>query len=159
MSILETLDCSDWFNGKKDAWIEKYVLAKDYFLSKTVSVIVVDPSNELTLPDFEKMDSSLNLKRIDLSLVSTGEYNLFCRNMAENHYDGLLLDHIDRISDNDDREYWEEFVRFALKREDDFPLGATNSYIDFSSLHIAVHCYFYPPYLEGKSLQAVSIEI
>ncbi|MDE6027800.1 MAG: hypothetical protein K2G23_07005, partial [Muribaculaceae bacterium] len=128
------------------------------FLSKMSSMIVVDQANELTLADFEKMDASLNLGKIELGNVAPGEYNLFCRHLAENHYDGLLIDNIDSIPDNEDREYWEEFVRFALKREDDFPLTGTNSYIDFSSLHIAVHCGHYPHYLEGKSLQAIRIE-
>ena len=69
-----------------------------------------------------------------------------------------MFDNIDLIPNISDKEYLEELVRFALKREDNYPLSG-NSAIDFNSLMIGAKCREIPDYLKGKSLQTIIINV
>ena len=84
-------------------------------------------------------------------------YELFRLNQFK--YDGLIIDNVDEIPDNSDREDWEEFVRFALKRETEYSMLPFGDCINFNKMHLAVRCKEYPEYIKGKSLQMVIIGV
>lgn len=126
------------------------------------SVLVIDKEGYTPLKKEELMDQypDIHMKYINLALASNGDYTLFCKLLSQRRYNGLLLDNIDRIPDNADREFWEEFVRFALKREHEVPIpnyAGGDFLINFDEMHIAARCMEMPEFLEGKSLQAVFI--
>ena len=160
MGVLD--DILDWErkfeDGTMDIYVERIVLLKDTYQKTILTAFVVDEDEDLPIKDLGKQcEPSIRSKYIDLSACSVGDYNLFCQHLNQFQYDGLLIDNIDKIPNNEDREYWEAFVRFALKREDEYPLPPFGDTIDFSKMHIAVRCKEYPEYLMGKSLQCIII--
>ena len=169
MSLLETLDTSDYFNGKMDKWIEDYTLIGDTFKRGGVSVLVIDPNNQMPLTDMQSRFGNLNLKYIDLAECKEGDYNRIGRHLNQYidngkcAYDGLLLDNIDCIDAGNDTEDMQIFVWQALKRDDTeyggyqmLPFGET---IPFDKMKIAARCKEIPGYLKGKSLMSVFINV
>ena len=157
MSILDILDDSKWWDGTMDKYVERLWWLKDTYQKTILTAFVVDEDEDLHIKDLGKQcEPPIRSKYIDLSDCSVGDYKLFCQHLNQFQYDGLLIDNIDKIPNNEDRAYWEAFVRFALKREDEFPLPDGDN-IDFSKMHIAVRCKEYPEYLMGKSLQCIII--
>lgn len=159
MSILTPFEDSDWNNGVMDANIENEMRLKDYY-GRGVCAALVTTEN---CPFYEIKDSfKFTSKYINLSGLKEGDYDRYMEMMRYWTYDGIMLDNIDRIPDNKDKEYWQEFVRFALKKESDFPLDQTTGVncgiIDFDKLHIAARSISgFPEYLDGKSLQIIRI--
>lgn len=169
MSLLETLDTSDYFNGKMDNWIENYTIIGDTFKRSLISVLVIDPDNQMQLTDMESRFENLNLKYIDLADCKEGDYNrigIHLNQYIDNGkcaYDGLLLDNIDQINAGNDTEDLQILVWQALKRDESewggyqmLPFGET---IPFDKMKIAVRCKELPAYLKGKSLQALFIAV
>lgn len=169
MSLLETLDTSDYFNGKMDNWIENYTIIGDTFKRGLVSVLVIDPDNQMQLTDMESRFDNLNLKYIDLADCKEGDYNRIGTHLNQYidngkcYYHGLLLDNIDQINAGNDTEDLQILVWQALKRDESewggyqmLPFGET---IPFDKMKIAVRCKELPTYLKGKSLQALFIEV
>ena len=157
MGVLD--DILDWERKFEDGTMDKYVerewWLKDTYQKTLLTAFVVD--EDVPIEYLGKLfNPQIRSKYIDLSDCSAGDYNLFCQHLNQFKYDGLLIDNIDKIPNNEDREYWEAFVRFALKREDEFPLPDGDD-IYFSKMHIAVRCKEYPEYLMGKSLQCIII--
>lgn len=159
MSILDSFEASDWNNGVRDANIENHMRLKDtYGLGVCAALVVTE-----NCPFYEiKSEFKFSTKYINLSCVEEGEYDRVMEQMPYWTFEGIMLDNIDKIPDNKDTEYWQEFVRFALKKEADFPLnqtsGATCGIIDFDKLHVAARSTSgLPEYLEGKSLQSIII--
>ena len=142
-------------DGTMDKYIENLNLLHYSFGGTILSACVVDADMDMPI---DGLGESLDVwsKYIDLSNCPEGDYNLFCKHLSQSQYDGLMIDNIDKIPDNEDREYWEAFVRCALKREDEFPLPSGDN-ICFDKMHIAVRCKEFPEYLKGKSLQCVII--
>ena len=160
MGIMDILDWERRFeDGTMDKYVERLWWLKDTYQKTLLTAFVVDEDNDLDINDLGKhCEPPIRSKYIDLSDCSEGEYNLFCKHLSQFQYDGLLIDNIDKIPNNKDREYWKAFVRFALKREDEYPLPPFGENINFSEMHIAVRCREYPEYLTGKSLQCFIIE-
>ena len=153
------LDLREWEDGTMDKYVERFWWLKDTYQKTILTAFVVDEDEDLGIKDLDKQcDPPIRSKYIDLSTCEEGDYDLICKHLLQFHYDGLLIDNIDKIPNNEDRGYWEEFVRFALKREDDYPLPPSGDNIHFSEMHIAVRCKKYPEYLMGKSLQCFFIE-
>lgn len=167
MSILNPLDTSDFFNGKMDRWIEKRSEMSQFFKQKVMSVLIVDPNNEMPLDVLEEND--LFLKTFDLADCEDGDFNRIGQHLAqyiadgECAYDGLLFDNIDRISAGNDTEDLQTMVWQSLKRDHSegggyqiLPFGDT---IPFDKLMIAARCKEIPEYLKDKSLLTYIIEV
>lgn len=151
---------SEDFDEELEWFVEHNYFLEKYFNTTSLSVLVITPRLEIrnsSLPD------GTPTKYIDLAATTEGHYPLFCKHLAQFRYDqsgrGLLIDNIDKIPDNADRENWEDFVRYALKRENEVPIPASSGdyCIDFGRMHIAARCSEKPAYLEGASLQAYII--
>lgn len=139
--------------------IEQTLWMNKFFAGTTLSVLVATPTLSVST-----LISNSDIPTEHIYLVNTkvGDYGHFARRVSQmqlNHpHCGIVIDNIDKIPDNADREYWEEFVRFALKRENDYPVPEWDGhYINFGEMHIAVGCDEKPAYLEGASLQAYII--
>ena len=156
---MSILNLSDFFNGKMDDWIEKWELLNRTFGNKILSVLLVDPNNEMPIEYVMQRHPNSRIKYIDLAKCCDGDYNRFAQHLNQFKYDGLMIDNVDEIPDNSDREDWEEFVRFALKREADYQLLPFGDCINFNEMHIAVRCKEYPEYIKGKSLQMIIIGV
>lgn len=129
------------------------------FKNTSSSVLRINQSGSKSIDKdwMSKNYPDIHMKYVDLVLQREGSYALVCKNLSQRRYDGLLLDNIDRIPDNADRENWEEFVRFVLKREE-YPIPSYQGgdyLINFNEMHIAARCMEMPEYLEGDSLQTV----
>lgn len=155
---MSNLDLNEYFNGEMDLFVKAMYQMNEAYSKTLMSACVVDPADKFPINDMENMFPDIYSRYIDLSKCKDGDYTLFCQHLSQTEYEGLLIDNIDLIPDNADREYWEEFVRFALKRETEFPLLPFHC-ISFDEMHIAVRCGKYPEYLKGKSLQTVIIEV
>ncbi len=169
MSILESLDTSDYFNGKMDEWLKQKKFAERMFKDGYLSVLVIDPKNQMPIKDLEVSNPDLNLKYIDLADCKDGDFNRLGQyfnqyiNDGEYAYDGLLLDNVDRINAGSDTEYLENFVWQALKKDESdlggykiLPFGET---IPFDKMKIAARCREIPEYLQGKSLLCFFLEV
>ena len=153
---MSILDLSDFDNGTMDKEVEYLNLLHDTFSGTTLTAFVVNRDTPIN-----HVGKALDIrsKYIDLSQSSDGDYNRFAQHLNQFKYDGLIIDNVDEIPDNSDREDWEEFVRFALKREADYQLLPFGDCINFNEMHIAVRCKEYPEYLKGKSLQMLIIGV
>ena len=116
---MSILDLSDFDNGTMDKEVEYLNLLHDTFLGTTLTAFVVN--RDIPINHVGKV-LGIRSKYIDLSQTSKGDYNRFAQHLNQFKYDGLMIDNVDEIPDNSDREDWEEFVRFALKRETDYQL-------------------------------------
>lgn len=158
MSVQDHINnVDDFFNGKMDRIIECMQALHDTFVRPILSALVVDTTDDIPIQQEGKL-FGIHSKYLDLSQCVPGDYELFVKSFVQRRYEGLLLDNIDNIPNNEDRDHWEVFVRFALKRENDFqPFNMPKS-IHFGQLHIAARCKRVPDYLDGRSLQYVIIK-
>ena len=99
-----------------------------------------------------------NVGYFDLSQVKDGDYALITKKISDWEYDGILFDNIDSIPEISEKKDFEELVRFALKREDDFPIPG-NKDLNFGKKKIGCKATEYPDYLKGKSTYAYIIVI
>jgi hypothetical protein len=157
VNIFKKLD--DWADGKYDKYLECTLVLDKTFKQNVMAALVVDDADDDVFVPIKELGRNHNVssKYIDLSDTTPGDYNRFLKFLAQRHHlQGILIDNIDKIPDMADREYWEEFVRFALKKEPDFPLpgGAT---ICFDKIHVAARCKTFPEYLKGCSMQCLVI--
>ncbi len=107
--------------------------------------VLIDPLDEVNMYEIA---AGKGAKYYNLESVSKDDYGLFARSLA--NYDSYILDNIDKISAGPQKEYFEELVRFILKREVDFPVSE-NVYVDFSKKKIGSRCEDLLDYLLGKS--------
>ena len=67
MSILDNFEDSEWApEGEMDKWIEKRQEIMKFFNQKIVSVLIIDPGNQMPLSEIEDANPELNLLKIDL---------------------------------------------------------------------------------------------
>jgi hypothetical protein len=159
MSVQDHINkVDDFFNGKMDRIIECTKVLHDTFVRPVLSALVVDTTDDIPIQQEGKL-LGIHSKYLDLSQCVPGDYELFVKSFVQRRYEGLLLDNIDNIPNNEDHDDWEVFVRFALKRENDFqPFNMPKS-INFGQLHIAARCKKNPDYLNGRSLQCVVVNL
>jgi hypothetical protein len=148
----------DFFNGKMDRVVECMKMLHDTFAGTTLSILVVDATDDIPILQEGKL-LDIRSKYLDLSQCVQGDYKLFVKHFVQRQYAGLLLDNIDNIPNNEDCCDWEEFVRFALKRENDFQPSMLSESIHFGQLHIAARCKKKPEYLNERSLQCVILDV
>lgn len=131
-------------------------LLTNTFKNIVLAALIVDDAEQNPIHNLGS-DNGIFSKYIDLSATKTGDYNKILKELGTlPQLEGILLDNVDKIPKNKDREYWEEFVRFALKKEPDFPLPGGAS-ISFDKIHVAARCKDFPDYLKGRSLQCYII--
>ena len=106
----------------------------------------------------EELKGECNVGYFDLSQVRDGDYELITKKISDWEYDGILFDNIDAIPEISEKKDFEELVRFALKREDDFPIPG-KKYLNFSPKKIGCKATEYPDYLKGKSTNTYFIVI
>ena len=153
---MSILDLSDFDNGTMDNMVEYLHLLHNTFLGTILTAFVVN--RDIPINHVGK-ELGIRSKYIDLSQTSKGDYKRFAQHLNQFKYDGLMIDNVDEIPDNSDREDWEEFVRFALKRETEYSMLPFGDCINFNKMHLAVRCKEYPEYIKGKSLQMVIIGV
>ena len=166
---MSIMDLNDFDNGKIDKWIEKRHEILTFFKQKVMSVLIVDPTNEMPLDEIEGALSDLYLKTFDLADCNNGDFNRIGQyleqyiNDGECAYVGLLFDNIDCINAGKDTEDLQTMVWQSLKRDssDDggyqiLPFGEA---IPFDKMMIAVRCKEIPQYLKDKSLLTYIIEV
>lgn len=153
---MEMLDLQPFEDGTMDGWVEKWNELNDTFHQKVLSVLVIDPDNEMRIAEMTNDEGKL-LKYFDLSQCADGDYKLMLNALSVG-YEGIMFDNADSVPDISDKGKIEELVRFSLKRESDFPLPNGDTF-DFNDLAIAVRCSKYPQYLNGKSLQSLIIDM
>ena len=166
MSILDT---AGYFNGDKDKWIEKRQLMLEFFKGKVLSVLIVDPNNEMLLEEIEKALPDLFLKSFDLADCKDGDFNRIGQHLGQYindgkcAYDGLLFDNVDCINAGKDTEDLQTMVWQSLKRDDSETCGYQilpfGDAIPFDKMMIAARCKEIPDYLKDKSLQRYIIEV
>lgn len=115
--------------------------------------VLIDPLDEVNMYEIA---AEKGAKYYNLESVSKEEYEPFARSLAS--HDSYIFDNIDKISESPQKEYFEELVRFVLKREDDFPVSE-NVYVDFSKKKVGARCADIPDYLIGKSTCALYLPI
>jgi hypothetical protein len=91
-------------------------LLTNTFKNIVLAALIVDDAEQNPIHNLGS-DNGIFSKYIDLSATKTGDYNKFLKELGTlPQLEGILLDNVDKIPKNKDREYWEEFVRFALKK-------------------------------------------
>ena len=163
------LDLSDYNNGDMDKWIEKRKEMLEFFKGKGLSVLIVDPDNEMSLEVIEKAFSDLFLKSFDLADCNDGDFSRIGQHLGqyisdgECAYDGLMFDNIDCIDAGNDTEDLQTMVWQSLKRDDSDMYGYSilpfGDAIPFDKMMIAARCKEMPEYLKDKSLQTYIIEV
>ena len=143
---MSVLDLGDFDNGMMDKEVEDLCLLRNVFERRVMSALVINPG--IDVKNLGK-DMGVRSKYIDLSQTSKGDYNLFALHLNQFGYDGLIIDNVDKIPRNADREDWEYFVRYALKRENEYPILPSGESINFGEMHIAARASEYPEYLKG----------
>lgn len=134
---------------------------RDVMKRKISSALVVDKYNLMCFKPRYTFGEDALIKYIDLADCKEGDYEHIANALSSPQFDGwegIMFDNIDLIPNISDKEYLEELVRFALKREEDYPFSSNPS-LDFSSLMIGAKCREIPDYLKGKSLQTIIINI
>ena len=163
------LDLSDYNNGDMDKWIEKRNEMLEFFKGKGLSVLIVDPDNEMSLEVIEKALPDLFLKSFDLADCNDGDFNRIGQHLGqyisdgECAYDGLMFDNIDCIDAGNDTEDLQTMVWQSLKRDDSDMCGYSilpfGDAIPFDKIMIAARCKKMPKYLKDKSLQTYIIKV
>ena len=163
------LDSTGYFNGDNDKWIEKRQLMLKFFKGKVLSVLIVDPNNEMPLEEIEKALPDLFLKSFDLADCKGGDFNRIGQHLGQYindgkcAYDGLLFDNVDCINAGKDTEDLQTMVWQSLKRDDSETCGYQilpfGDAIPFDKMMIAARCKEIPNYLKDKSLQRYIIEV
>lgn len=166
MSILDT---AGYFNGDMDKWIEKRHEMLQFFKGKGLSVLIVDPNNEMPLDVIEGVFPDLYLKTFDLADCNDGDFNRIGQHLGQYindgkcAYDGLLFDNVDCIDAGKDTEDLQTMVWQSLKRDDSDMCGYSilpfGDAIPFDKIMIAARCKEIPEYLKDKSLQTYIIEV
>lgn len=166
MSILDT---AGYFNGDMDKWIEKRHEMLQFFKGKGLSVLIVDPNNEMPLDVIEGVFPDLYLKIFDLADCNDGDFNRIGQHLGQYlndgkcAYDGLLFDNVDCIDAGKDTEDLQTMVWQSLKRDDSDMCGYSilpfGDAIPFDKMMIAARCKEIPEYLKDKSLQTYIIEV
>lgn len=171
MNILDP----DYFNDldKKiismTIWTKKRHQMLEFFKGKLLSVLIVDPNNEMPLEEIEKAFPDLFLKNFDLADCNDGDFNRIGQHLGQYisegkcAYDGLLFDNIDNITAGKDTEDLQTMVWQSLKRDDSDMCGYSilpfGDAIPFDKMMIAARCKEMPEYLKGKSLLTYIIEV
>ena len=147
-------------NGDVDKALDRQVLIieprirafKREFLNNHYScpVMICAPEDFKLYRIKEETAGECNVGYFDLSKVRDGDYELVTKKISDWEYDGILFDNIDAIPEISEKRDFEELVRFALKREDDFPIPG-KKYLNFSPKKIGCRATEYPDYLKGKS--------
>ena len=160
---------SDFDNGKMDKWLTKRHEILTFFKQKVMSVLIVDPNNEMPLDEIEGAFPDLFLKTFDLADCNDGNFNRIGQHLGhyindgECSYDGLLFDNIDCINAGKDTEDLQTMVWQSLKRDDSETCGYQilpfGDAIPFDKMMIAARCKEIPDYLKDKSLQMIIIEV
>ena len=121
--------------------------------------VMICPPEDFNLYRIKKETAGeFNVGYFDLSQVRDGDYALITKKISDWEYDGILFDNIDTIPEISEKRDFEELVRFALKREDDFPIPG-KKYLNFSQKKIGCSATEYPDYLKGKSTYTYFIVI
>lgn len=152
---MSILDLNDFENGVMDKYVENRDLLKRIFGKGECSSVLIMTKN-CPFQEIAK-DLSLYSKYIDLEKTVSGDYIRFMAHIEDFGYDGLFIDNVDKIPDNDDREYWEYFVKYALRNESDFQPRPFGSDLELDKKHNAARCSAYPEYLKGMSVFPVLI--
>lgn len=134
------------------------------FKEKIYSVFVIDPNGWF---DLQKQDvEDKNIVYVDFALWENEDFTLLAKQFDEfikgGQYslDGLLLDNIDCVpADPENAALMENFVGFALKRDDDYIMPGHSEPMQFSKLMIAARCSKYPEYLDDYHIMAHFKEI
>lgn len=151
------LDLSDFINGDMDRWIEKRRLFDEIFKKGILSVLLVDPDNQMPIKEYPSENPDLDLKYIDFSKCEEGDYRRIENQVLNGGYKGYLFDNIDEVDWIEDKAQLEYLAKMALKRD---KLPFTDSIIDFDDdVMVVCRCKEIPEYLKGKSLQMVIIEV
>ena len=154
MSILDT---TAYFNGDMDKWIEKHRLFDETFKKGVLSVLLVDPDNQMPIKNYPTENPDLDLKYIDFAECEEGEYRRIERQVFNGGYKGYLFDNIDEVKWIEDKAQLEYLAKMSLKRD---TLPFTDSIIDFNDrMMIVCRCKEMPEYLKGQSLQMIIIEV
>lgn len=156
MSILNEEELNKKVEDRVERILPKESELKKVFHDKVLSVLLIDPDNDIPITKLEN-EEGLFTKYFDLAQCTDGDYSLILKTLRHG-CEGLWLDNVDSIPDISDKEDIEELVLFALKREPAFPLPDIEA-ISFNDLAIAARCRKYPEYLNGKSLQALIIDM
>lgn len=141
-----------------DRAVEDAFFLRHTFRGIVSTALVIDPEGKHSIASLGETEGIYS-KYLDLATVTPGDYARFIKHITEFDYAGLILDNIDWIPQGDDKEWWEEFVRMALKREDEVSVSEEGTVMSFDTLHIAARCKSFPSYLDGTSLHTVIIEI
>lgn len=154
MSILDT---ADYFNGNMDKWIEKHIIFDETFKKGVLSVLLVDPDNQMPIKNYPSENPDLDLKYIDFAECEEGDYRLIEKQVLNGGYKGYLFDNIDEVDWIEDKAQLEYLAKMSLKRD---RLPFTDSIIDFDeNMMVVCRCKEIPEYLKGQSLQMIIIEV
>lgn len=154
---MSVLDTTPFFNGDMDRWLEKRRIFDNTFKTGVLSVLLVDPDNEMPIKNYASENPDLDLKYIDFADCRKGDYRRIETQVLNGGYRGFLFDNIDQIGWIEDKAQLEYLVKMALKR-DILPISDTT--IDFNDrMMIACRCKAIPDYLKGQSLQMIIIEM
>ena len=80
---------SDFDNGKMDKWLTKRHEILTFFKQKVMSVLIVDPNNELPLDEIEGAFPDLFLKTFDLADCNDGNFNRIGQHLGQYINDGV----------------------------------------------------------------------
>lgn len=153
---MSNLNLSDFFNGKMDDWIEKWELLNRTFGNKTLSVLLVDPNNEMPIEYVMQRHPNSRIKYIDLAKCCDGDYPHIEKTLEHGGYNGVLFDNIDEVGWIEDKADLEYLVKYSLKRDS---LPFNDCVVDFCDLMVVCRCKEIPEYLKGQSLQMIIIEV
>lgn len=151
------LDTADYFNGNMDKWIEKHMLFDETFKKGVLSVLLVDPDNQMPIKNYPSENPDLDLKYIDFAKCVEGDYKRIETQVLNGGYKGYLFDNIDEVAWIEDKAELEYLAKMALKRD---ILPIVDSIVDFDdNVMVACRCKEMPEYLKGQSLQMIVIEV
>ena len=154
MSILDT---TAYFNGDMDKWIEKHRIFDETFKKGVLSVLLVDPDNQMPIKNYPSENPDLDLKYIDFAECEEGDYGRIERQVLNGGYKGYLFDNIDEVDWIEDKTQLEYLAKMSLKRD---RLPFTDSIIDFDeNVMVVCRCKEIPEYIKGQSLQMIIIEV
>lgn len=153
---MSVLDLNGFFNGDMDRMIEKFNLFDKTFKKGVLSVLLVDPDNQMPINNYPSKNHDLFLKYIDFSKCEKGDYRLIEKQVMHGGYEGFVFDNIDEVGWIEDKAELEHLIKNSLKRD---TLPFTDSIIDFNEVRVVCRCKKIPEYLKGQSLQMVIIEV
>ena len=123
------------------------------------SVLFIDPENIFDLNQYCNYCPGKNMLYIDLAQVKKGDYNSISTDLANNKYDGLMFDNVDKIPRTKEKEYWQYLIKYALKKEE-FPLAyPLKGEINFENLITVCRCSEYPRYIDPRVIMGVQVDL